>query len=182
MSTHTQTRKRSVARNGYVDARTPRERVRQIDVPEDARALISLPEIAYADAFRVHVGRAKARRAEDWARAIFDEAPLQLRLRLWTAWITLGLRLAPLWDEESIIGWGVRQSKPDFVVVGARSRIGMPAELLLIRDDDELQFSTFVQQRNLIARGVWSAIQAPHQQVVPDILEQFLQRLDKAQG
>ena len=79
-------------------------------------------------------------------------------------------------SDRSVLGWAVRNSSPEFVLLGADSRIGMPGELLFKRGHDALLFATFVQQDNLIARTVWAATETAHVRVVRQILEQASRR------
>ncbi len=58
------------------------------------------------------------------------------------------------------------------MLLGAGSRVGMPAELLFKRQRSGLLFSTFVQQDNLLARATWAAIAVQHRGVVRYVLEQ----------
>jgi hypothetical protein len=150
--------------------------VRAVPVPGAARALSSLEHIDYADAFLVDIQRPGRRTAEQWVRAIFDESANTLRLRLWSGWMVIGLRLAPPFATGHVLGWEIRRSTPESVLLGARSRIGMPAELLVSRQGEGLLFDTFVQQNNRIARAVWSAIEPTHRSVVPALLRQFMRR------
>ncbi len=76
-----------------------------------------------------------------------------------------------------MLGWEVRRTAPDHVLLGAESRIGMPGELLLKKEDDALLFATFVAQRNLVARAVWAVTEPVHVRVVRDILDQASRRL-----
>jgi len=66
---------------------------------------------------------------------------------------------------------------PDHVLLGADSRIGMPGELLLEKEDGALLFATFVAQRNPIARAVWAVTEPVHVRVVRDVLGQAARRL-----
>ena len=180
MSTKTQSRPRAVARDGYVgDPANTRGGVRKIEVPPEARELGTLEHLDYEDAYLVNVGNADARTAQQWARAIFDDAPNSARLRLWSAWIMLGLRLASPRSSRHVLGWEIRKNTPDFVLLGARSRIGMPAELLIKRQADAVLFDTFVQQRNPLARRVWAGIDPVHRAVVPSILRQLGRRVKR---
>lgn len=151
--------------------------VRQIAVPAAARALSGLPQIDYADAFLVEIDRPADRTPAEWMRVIFDEAPAHLRLRLWSAWIALGLRLSTPDAKGRVLGWSVRRSTQDFVLLGANSRIGMPAELLLMRHRRRLLFDAFVQQDNPIARAVWASVQPVHTRTVPWVFGQFVRRV-----
>jgi hypothetical protein len=71
-----------------------------------------------------------------------------------------------------VLGWEVRRSTPDFVLLGAGSRLGMPAELLVKRRRQTLLFATFVQKGNHIARAVWAGVDPVHRPVVRCVLEQ----------
>jgi hypothetical protein len=71
-----------------------------------------------------------------------------------------------------VLGWEVGRSSPDFALLAARSRLGLPAELLFKRQEHTLLFATFVQQENHIARAVWAGVAPVHRQVVRCVLEQ----------
>jgi Protein of unknown function (DUF2867) len=172
-------RESSVPRGGFVPDRPIASpgHVRRITVPPSARALSTLARVDYADAFLVEVDRVGDRTAEQWVRAIFDEAPTHLRLRLWSAWLALGFRLSTPDANGCVLGWSVRESTRNCVVLGSNSSIGMPAELLLMRHERRLLFDTFVEQDNPIARAVWASVQPVHTRAVPWVLQQFVQRV-----
>jgi hypothetical protein len=88
-----------------------------------------------------------------------------------SGWSSLGLKLGSPLSERFVLGWEVRQSTPGFVLLGAGSRIGMPAELLLELRGRELLFCTFVQQENRAARAVWAGIEPVHRPIVRRVLE-----------
>jgi hypothetical protein len=150
--------------------------VREIPVPDDARALSTLPRIDYEDGFLADVGPLQARTAEGWARTMLEDAPAALRGALRSGWSALGLRLGPSACEGFVLGWQVRESTGDFVLLGAGSRIGMPAELLLMRRQDELLADTFVHLGSPMARAVWAGIEPVHRPVVRQVLEQGSRR------
>src|SRR6185312_11545368 len=134
------------------DGSTPMtDEVRQIAVPSSARALSTLPCIDYCDAFLFDVGSRRDESAEDLIRDVLEGAALTVRTQLLSGWSTIGLKVSS-GSEGSVLGWDVRRSMPDHVLLGADSRIGMPGELLLKKEDGALLFATFVAQRNLIAR------------------------------
>ncbi len=74
-----------------------------------------------------------------------------------------------------------RRSTADFVLLGASSRIGMPAELVVKYQDQTLLIATFVQQQNPAARPLWAAVAPLQRQVVPQVLERGL-RADHRAG
>jgi hypothetical protein len=148
--------------------------IRQIHVPAAARALSALPHADYRDAFVVDVGPTHERTAEEWARAILEGAPATTRRKLTSGWSMIGLKLS---SGRSVLGWSVRRSTDDFVLLGADSRIGMPAELLFVRRARSLLFSTFVQRQNPVARLVWARVEPVHGPIVRGLLEDARRRL-----
>jgi len=149
----------------------PSRGVRQVAVPPAARRLSALERIDYEDGFSVATGPAAAERtAEEWARAILEDAPAATRRALRAGWQSLGLRIGPADDEERVLGWEVRQSTPDVVLLGAGSHLGLAGELLLQRRARTLFFATFVRLDNPAARAVWAGVIPVHQQIVARLL------------
>jgi hypothetical protein len=146
--------------------------VRQVAVPPPARRLSTLFHADYEDAFLVETGEAESRTAEQWARAILEGPPGIMQSAVAAGWFALGLRLGSTHSDGRVLGWEVRRSSPDFVLLGASSRIGMPAEVLFKRQPHALLFATFVQQENPLARAMWAGIAPVHRQVVRQALEQ----------
>ena len=153
------------------------DRVRQVEVPTSARALSSLTRIDYADTFLVDAGQLGDRTAEQLAREVLEGAPLAVRTQLLSGWSSIGLKIGKGPSKPSVLGWQVRQSTADYVLLGADSRIGMPGELLFKKDGGTLLFATFVQHGNIIARGVWAMVEPAHVRVVRNILDQASRRL-----
>jgi hypothetical protein len=145
--------------------------VRQVAVPADVRELSTLARVDYADAFVVDTRLTPGQTPEQWLRAMLEGAPLATRKALRWTWRALGLRLGPESSSGLVCGWELRRSTPDHVLLGARSRIGMPAELLLQRREDSLLFDTFVRHGNPLARVVWAGTVPRHRPVVRSILE-----------
>ena len=69
--------------------------------------------------------------------------------------------------QDNILGWPVRRAEPDFVLLGAQSRTGMPAELLIKREKDSVLLATLIQQKGPVMKRVWSLVEGPHQRIVP---------------
>lgn len=149
-----------------------RGEVHQVAVPAGVRALCTLARIDYEDAFELETDVAAGRTAEQWARAILEQAPSTLRGTLRRGWLSLGLELGPSRSERFVLGWEVRRSTPEFVLLGAGSRIGLPAELLFRREPGTLLVCTFVQQDNPLARSVWAGTEPLHRRILPYVLRQ----------
>jgi hypothetical protein len=154
----------------------PDGRVRQIEVPDAVRSLSTLSHIDYEDAFLVETDAVEERTAEEWARAVLEEAPLKVRAKLLSGWSALGLKLDCARSGPSVLGWPIRESNPDFVLLGADSLVGMPGQLLFKRQDDSLLFATFVQQDNRVARTLWARTEPAHVPIVRQILEHASRR------
>jgi hypothetical protein len=160
-----------------IDTEATESAVRQITPDADTRSASTLDRIDYTDAFVVDVDAPRGRRAEEWMRVILEDAPASMRLRLLSAWSAIGLKVSLPGAERSVLGWRIRASDTDFVLLGADSRIGMPGELLLRRRETGLLFATFVQQDNSIARGLWASIESAHVRTVRSILEMASRRV-----
>ena len=156
---------------------TQTDRVRQVALPPDARAQTTLPRLDYHDAFLVDVGPTDDRTAEAWARAILEDAPLAVRSSLLSGWLSLGLQLGSPRSAQRVLGWEVRRSTADVVLLGAESRLGLTGELLLMRRPRTLLFATLVQQRHAAARALWATVEPVHVPIVRRILRQAADRV-----
>jgi hypothetical protein len=149
-------------------------RIRQIALPPGARALSTFSRIDYEDAFLVEAGR--DRTAEQWARAVLEDAPRLMRRKLRRGWRALGLRVGSPRSARRVLGWEMRRSTSDVVLLGAGSFIGMPGELLFRREPDGLLFATFIRQGNPVARALWARVAPGHRQVVRSLLARAARR------
>ena len=150
---------------------------RQLDVPHHLRALSSLDRVDYADSFLMRVPDPRRWPAERWARLVLTDAPPELRARLVTGWLALGLKLSR--HPGSILGWTVRIGTPDHVLLGAGSHVGMPAELMFKREACGVRFCTFVAHENALARAMWTGTEPVHGRVVPSLLRGACERCDQ---
>jgi hypothetical protein len=146
--------------------------VRQVALPPAARALSTLAQIDYEDAFVLESGPAQDRTGEQWARAILEDAPLVVRAALVSGWSALGLRLGSTPSDRVVLGWEVRRSSPAFALLGARSPAGLSAELLLKRRRKTVLFATMLHLENQVARAIWAAVRPVHLPVVRFVLGQ----------
>jgi hypothetical protein len=145
--------------------------VRQVALPAAARALSTLSRIDYADAFEVDIDPAGGRTGEEWARATLEDASAAMRGQLRWGWFALGLKLGEAPADRSVLGWELRRTTSDFALLGARSRVGLPGELLFEPRGSTLLFATFVAHENPLARVTWTAVALRHRQVVASLLK-----------
>ncbi|MDQ6776262.1 MAG: hypothetical protein M3071_08615 [Actinomycetota bacterium] len=151
-------------------------RVRQVAVSPSARALSTLSHIDYEDTFLVDVGPPRELTAEQWSRAVLEDAPIGVRCTLQSGWAAIGLKLGSEPSERFVLGWAIRRSTREFVLLGADSRIGMAAELLFKRQRSALLCATFVQKDNHIAQAVWAGVEPVHVPAVRYVLAQASRR------
>lgn len=150
-------------------ARRWRQSAHQVTVPLDVRDLSTLPTIDYADAFLVDTSAHPDWTAERWAVAVLEHAPPAMRAQLLAGWSALGLKAAE--SDPSVLGWEVRGSSDDAVLLGRSSRIGMPGELLFALRREGLLFATFVHHQTVATRAMWAAVQRTHVRAVLQLLE-----------
>ena len=142
--------------------------VRDIAVPARMKARSTLPRIDYADAFEVELDDPPP--PERWARTMLESAGPEMRRSLSWGWWSLGLRLGPADAPDRILGWELRHNTPDVALLGAESRIGMPAEIMFERRRGSIRFATFVRHRTPLTRLFWIAFSAQHRRVVRHLL------------
>ncbi len=145
--------------------------VRQVTPLLSTRDVSTLGRIDYEDAFVVPLRAPTVLSAEQWMRRILEGAPMAVRLQLLSGWAALGLKVSLTGSERSVLGWPIRASDPDFVLLGAESRVGMPGELLLRRGDGGLLFATFVRHDNPLVRALWARVVPGHVRTVRTLLE-----------
>lgn len=160
-------------------AQTP-DRVRHVPVPPDARALSTLARIDYENALLVDIGPAQDRTAEQWARAVLEDAPADTRRALTSGWSALGLQLSSTQPDRHVLGWPVRRSTPDLTLLGTSSHLGLEGELLFQRQQHTLLLASFIHLDNDDTRAVWAGVEDRHPQVMHQLLEQALSRTTRA--
>ena len=143
--------------------------VTQIDPPPEVRILSTLSSVDYADAFLVQGDGLPDWSARRWAGAVLEEPSAEMRAKLSSGWAALGLKSVTTAD--SVSGWAVRRADTDSLVIGRRSRIGMPGELLFATRPDGLVFATFIRHRSAVTRSLWAAVRAGHVHTVQALLE-----------
>jgi hypothetical protein len=146
--------------------------LRDVALPASARAMTSLSRVDYTDSFRLELPRSEDRTAEEWARVVLEDAPAETRRMLRRGWLALGIRLGSTEDRRRVLGWSVRQSAPDYAVLGAHSLFGAEAELLLRREHGSLLFATIMKLNNPLVRAFWAAFSPQHRRVVRHLLRQ----------
>jgi hypothetical protein len=152
-----------------------------VSLPAWVRAESALDRIDYSDCYLVeNVDRPATMTAEQWAREVLEQAPPRLRRRLTRGWRALGLRHGSLRSPNCVLGWPIRSNAADCVVLGARSHVGLPAELFFASKGETWLFATLVQHDNPIVATIWRAMAHYHRRVVSYLLRTAAARLTQS--
>jgi Protein of unknown function (DUF2867) len=123
----------------------------------------------YSDNFEARTGGAD-RSAEQWARAMFEGAPVGMRTFLVRTWPLFGVRLGPLHTADYVLGWRIVKNTPDFVVLQVRSAAGVTVRLVVQAGEGSVLAGTFVRCEGLPGRVLWFAIAPIHRLVMSRLL------------
>ncbi|MGK5637850.1 DUF2867 domain-containing protein [Streptomyces sp. URMC 126] len=153
-------------------------KARRIPVPQP---LAERPEFAgahYASAFAIPVEDPRARTPEQWARAVFEDAPAPLRPVLRLGWTSvLGLRMGPATGSAGhVLGWRIAGSTPDSLTVDGHSGRFATYNVVLVQDG-RVVWSTAVRFKGRAAGPLWSAARPVHHIVVPFLLRRACRSL-----
>lgn len=154
--------------------RSAPDTVSQVSLPQDARALSSLGQIDYADAFLVTAPVQRTPR--QWVDSVLSDAPTGVRTRLVLGWCGLGLKLGAPWSADRVLGWKVQHADRQFVRLAADSWLGLHAQLLFCAEPRGLLFATVIQYTSPVGRLLWPAITPRHQRVVRSLLRRAAAR------
>ncbi|MFF0487981.1 hypothetical protein ACFYTQ_03050 [Nocardia sp. NPDC004068] len=152
----------------------PSPRIEALDITPEILARSTLPDIQHTDAHLLHIDRAADRSAEQWARAIMEEVPAEVRTTLERAWQSIALRLTP-GAPRTVAGWSIAHSGTDYVLLQAESALDFEGQLLFERRENTVLLATFVRYRDPAASTVWERALPSHLGFVRALLERVAQ-------
>jgi hypothetical protein len=125
----------------------------------------------YSDFFEATAVAGDDRSPEEWARAVFEDAPWLVRWFLLAGWgLVLGLRLGPRPSPGHVLGWEIVQTEPNSVMLELQSWV-LTARLVFRAEQANVMQATFVRYEQGIARIIWPPVSIVHRQVVPRLLQ-----------
>ena len=137
---------------------------------EPAGALGALPRSGYATAFELSRPATDARSPEQWARAVWEQAPPPVRRFLLAGWrIGLGLRLVPPGTPAQVLGWVLTTTSDRVVVLDARSRLLTARNVVELRDT-RVRWTTFVRFDRRPGGALWFLAAPVHQVMIRYLL------------
>jgi hypothetical protein len=145
-------------------------RARRIEVTDEIRALDTLARPDYEAAWEVTLRGSAPRSAEQWARAIFEDAPRALRAFVVAGWTTvLGLHLEPRPSPDRVLGWRFVTTGPDTIILEEPFRYGTAHNVVRVEGSGVL-LATFVRHEKRGGRLVWSIAAPLHHRIIPYLL------------
>jgi len=150
---------------GIERATTP---VRTIPVPAGVAEIAGLGRIDYDEAFTFETGTVLL--PEEWARLILEGAPLSKRLQMIGAWTALGIRLALPGTTGQVLGWRIRHSDADAVVLGVHAAVGLTARVVIQVERQRVTHTMVVRYDRALGRRVWSRMAPGHHRFVRALL------------
>jgi Protein of unknown function (DUF2867) len=152
-------------------------RVRRVEVPRTFAVTGSSghpSRESYASAFALPLDRSvgRPRSAEQWARAVFEDAPRLLRFSILFGWrFFLGLRLQPLDGADQVLGWRLeaRDAGPESVALAADSKL-LRAENIVATDGSVVLWVTIVHFDGRMGSLLWRVASPVHHMTIPYLL------------
>jgi hypothetical protein len=144
--------------------------VEQGHVPEAVRSLSTFAHPDYVDLFTITTPIATDFSAEQWARAVLEQAPLS-RDNARRLWRLMGLRLGPEHSPQHVQGWKIA-ARGDNWLRAATASWYMAAEAVCLVEKRQVALSLSLRYDRPVAPVVWALVSGPHQRGVPVMLRQ----------
>jgi len=140
------------------------------DVPEAVRALTTLAEPDYVDLFTVTTPMATDKSAEEWARAVLEQASVSRR-NARALWRLMGLRLGPPHSPDHVQGWKIAARGDNWIRVETASWY-LTAQAVCLVEEWHVSLSLSLRYDRPVGALIWNLVAGPHQRGVPVMLRQ----------
>lgn len=144
-------------------------KARRIEVPDTVRAVDGLSAPDYASAFELPIPPTPARSAEQWARSVFEQAPLLVRWFVRAGWCFPLLFDVTKPGPDQVLGARITANSSTTIVLEQRSPM-MLANNIVSVDQTRLVWVTVVNYRRPAARLLWGPSALIHHRVLPYLL------------
>ena len=139
-------------------------------MPYGVASVATLPHADHTYACQIAAPDAGSRSAEQWARAIFEDAPRLVRSVIIAGWIgVLRLKLASRPSPTHVLGWTIVSATPGTVLLGVESPL-LRAQLVVRVDEGSVIHATFVACHNRLGRALWAVAAPIHHLAIPYLL------------
>jgi hypothetical protein len=144
--------------------------VQHREIPEVIRSLTTMASPDYVDLFTATTTESIDRSAEQWARAVLEQAPLARR-NARVLWRLMGLRLGPRHSPDYVQGWKITARGDNWIRVETASWY-MAAQAVCLIEEGEVSISLSLRYDQPVAHLIWAFVSGPHQRAVPVMLSQ----------
>lgn len=147
-------------------------RVRRVGVPQAIAASFAHSTATSAAAFALTTGAAETRTPQQWARAVFEDAPAAVRWCLVAGWTNvLGLELGPRPSDDHVLGWAITDGD---LVAGSTTLLAgsrrVRACTTVAVESSTVTWVTLVHCSNAAARLLWAMVRPLHHVIVRSLL------------
>ena len=130
----------------------------------------AVAEPDYTAAFELVLPQPTTRSPEDWARAVFEGAPMALRRFIRAGWrFPLGFQLGPPGSPAHVLGSRIISADRTMIVLEQRSSL-MTAHNIVFVERTRIVWTTLVRYQHPLARPLWSVSTALHHRILPRLL------------
>jgi hypothetical protein len=155
-------------------------RARRSAIPTTIRVVSPGTEACdYESAFAIERPRNSTGSAEQWLRAVFEDAPRALRWFLIVGWTALTCRLRLRAAPSRVLGWQVEQATPDTALISVRAWVGLASYVAVAVDADEITLASFVHYAGpaaSVARALWTGAIPLHERTLRYLLTSAARR------
>jgi hypothetical protein len=139
------------------------------EIPESIRSMSAMNDPGYVDVFTLATSRAGSRSAEQWARAVLEDAAGAAGQVVWRG--VVGLSLAWRVLPNHVAGWEIAERGQDWIRAEATSWF-LTAHLVIWVDQDMVGVATFIgYDRPGVAARLWPPMAAVHRRAMPRVLD-----------
>ena len=147
-------------------------RVRRVEIPQMIAASFARSTANYAAAFALTTDTAGTKTALQWAKEVFEGAPVALRWCMTFGWRrALGLKLGPGPSDDHVLGWAVAEG--DLVAgsteLHAESRL-LRARNIVMVEPSTVTWVTLVHYSHAVARLLWAVARPIHHLTIRALL------------
>jgi hypothetical protein len=137
---------------------------------EATESMENVGRSGHASAFEVTIADGDDRSPEQWARAVFEEAPTPIRWFVQFGWCyVLGLRLGPPSSPDHVAGWAVRDTGPSIIDLEVQSWLLTATKEIRV-GGDTVRIETDVHFRRNSGRVLWTLLTPVHYLTEPYLL------------
>ena len=142
--------------------------VRQRSIPEEIRSLDTFAKPDYADMFTTTAASMSAIPPAQWARAVFKNGPLRVRLVVLGAALVqraiLGMPAGRRHGDKLMFGWRIADGGDNWVRLESSSGL-LSGHIILHRDGQQVSGATFVRYNRRLAALIWPPVAVVHRWV-----------------